>query len=46
MGMNDMNKMTIGTLAKRAKVHVETIRCYERKGLIAQPPRSESGYRI
>ena len=40
-----MPTMTIGKLAKRAGVGVETIRFYERKGLIPEPPRRESGYR-
>lgn len=40
-----MATMTIGKLAKRAGVGVETIRFYERKGLIPEPPRRESGYR-
>ncbi len=30
---------SIGVLSKLAKVHVETIRYYERKGLLRQPPR-------
>jgi Hg(II)-responsive transcriptional regulator len=37
--------MTIGQLAKRAGVGVETIRFYEREGLIDKPPRRASGYR-
>ena len=40
-----MGTMTIGKLAKRAGVGVETIRFYERKGLIPEPPRRSSGYR-
>jgi Hg(II)-responsive transcriptional regulator len=40
-----MAMMTIGKLAKRAGVGVETIRFYERKGLIPEPPRRSSGYR-
>lgn len=40
-----METMTIGKLAKRAGVGVETIRFYERKGLIPEPPRRSSGYR-
>jgi len=40
-----MATMTIGKLAKRAGVGVETIRFYERKGMIPEPPRRESGYR-
>jgi DNA-binding transcriptional MerR regulator len=40
-----MSTFTIGKLAAEAGVHVETIRYYERRGLIDQPPRSPSGYR-
>ena len=40
-----MKALTIGQVAKMAGVGVETIRFYERKGLIDQPPRRESGYR-
>ncbi len=40
-----MKTLTIGQLAGRAEVNVETIRFYERTGLIPQPPRRESGYR-
>ena len=32
-------------VARSAGVGIETIRFYEREGLIAEPPRSESGYR-
>ncbi|MBI3185134.1 MAG: MerR family DNA-binding protein [Myxococcales bacterium] len=37
--------LTIGSVAKAAEVGVETIRFYEREGLIAEPPRRASGYR-
>ncbi|GJL52952.1 MAG: Hg(II)-responsive transcriptional regulator [Nitrospirales bacterium] len=37
--------MRIGQVAKRAGVNVETIRFYERKGLITQPPTNTGGYR-
>ena len=37
--------MTIGQVAGQAEVNVQTVRFYERKGLIAQAPRSASGYR-
>ena len=40
-----MESLTIGQLAQRAGVGVETIRFYEREGLIAEPPRRPSGYR-
>ena len=37
--------LTIGKLAQQAEINVETIRYYERKGLIQQPPRKRPGYR-
>jgi len=37
--------MTIGKLARSAGVGVETVRFYERKGLLDEPARGESGYR-
>jgi MerR family mercuric resistance operon transcriptional regulator len=40
-----MESLTIGKVARRAGVGVETIRFYERKGLIDEPPRRASGYR-
>jgi len=38
--------LTIGQLAKLAEVNVETIRFYEKSGLIQQPFKPEQGYRI
>ena len=38
--------MTIGQVAKLADVGVETIRFYEREGLLDKPKRKESGYRL
>lgn len=40
-----MQTMTIGRVAEQAGVNVETIRFYERKGLVETPKRSNSGYR-
>lgn len=40
-----MGVRTIGQLADAAGVNVETVRYYERRGLLAQPPRTGSGYR-
>lgn len=37
--------MTIGQLAARTGVGVETLRFYEREGLLQRPPRRASGYR-
>ncbi len=39
-----MRTFTIGTAARQAGVNVETIRFYERSGLIEQPPKGQ-GYR-
>lgn len=41
----DPKPMTIGTLAKEAGVGVETIRFYEKKGLIPRPKRIDGGFR-
>jgi MerR family mercuric resistance operon transcriptional regulator len=41
-----MERLTIGEVAKLAHVCIETMRYYERTGLIASPPRSESNYRL
>jgi len=38
--------MKIGELALAAQTQVETIRYYEREGLLPQAPRSEGNYRI
>lgn len=38
-----MGQFTISRAAKAANVNVETIRFYERKGLIAQPPKPAGG---
>ena len=42
-----MNELIIGKAAMRAGVGVETIRFYERKGLIEQPPKPlDAGFRV
>ncbi len=41
-----MKSLTIGHLAKQAGVNLETVRFYERRGLLPRPPRSASGYRL
>ena len=41
-----MQALTIGKVARRAEVGVETVRFYERQGLIAAPQRGTSGYRL
>ncbi len=40
-----MSGLTIGNVAKRAGVGVETIRFYERQGLIEQPQKPGVGFR-
>ena len=40
-----MSGLTIGQVAQKTGMGIETIRFYERKGLIPDPPRKESGYR-
>jgi DNA-binding transcriptional MerR regulator len=37
--------MTIGELARAAGVNVETVRYYERRGLLVPPERAGGGYR-
>ncbi len=37
--------MKIGEVAKRSGVGIETIRYYEREGVLAEPERRPSGYR-
>ena len=41
-----MLQLTIGRLAKQIGVNLETIRYYQRQGLIPEPPRLQSGYRV
>ncbi len=36
----------IGTVARAAGIGVQTVRYYERAGLLPRPPRTPSGYRI
>jgi MerR family copper efflux transcriptional regulator len=40
-----MEQLTIGRLAREAGVGVETIRFYERTGLLVQPKRAAAGFR-
>ena len=41
-----MGNLTIGKLARQANVGVETLRYYERRGLIEPQRRTDSGYRL
>jgi len=40
-----MSTLTIGQVARNAGIGIETIRFYEREGLLEVPPRRSSGYR-
>jgi MerR family transcriptional regulator, copper efflux regulator len=40
-----IGSMTVGALARQAGVKIDTIRYYERRGLLPKPPRTDSGYR-
>jgi MerR family mercuric resistance operon transcriptional regulator len=43
--LDEPKGLTIGQVARRAGFGIETVRFYERKGLIDEPPRRTSGYR-
>ena len=38
--------LTIGKLAKNSEVSIDSIRFYERKGLLEEPQRTDSNYRL
>jgi MerR family copper efflux transcriptional regulator len=40
-----MESLSIGQVARLAGIGVETVRFYEREGLLEEPPRRASGYR-
>jgi MerR family copper efflux transcriptional regulator len=40
-----MQKLTISRLAQLGGVNLETVRYYERRGLLPKPPRTQAGYR-
>jgi MerR family mercuric resistance operon transcriptional regulator len=42
---NDQEALTIGAFAKAAEVNVETIRFYQRRGLLAEPDKPCGGIR-
>lgn len=41
-----MMTLRIGELASKGNVHLETIRYYEREGLLRPPQRTQSGHRV
>lgn len=40
-----MESLTTGEVAERAGVNLHTVRYYEKRGLLPEPPRSAAGYR-
>src|SRR5260221_3077125 len=44
--MNQTKEFSIGTLSEHSGVNVETIRYYEKIGIMPAPARSANGYRI
>jgi MerR family transcriptional regulator, copper efflux regulator len=44
--MSSTEFLTIGKRARQGGVNIQTIRYYERRGLIPKPNRSSSGYRL
>ena len=40
------NDLRIGEVAKRADVSIDTVRYYERQGLLPVAPRTRAGYRV
>lgn len=43
--MKSQLMLTIGQVARRARVPLDTVRYYERRGLLPPPPRTPAGYR-
>ena len=41
-----METFTIGKVAEQTQVNAQTIRYYERQGLLETPPRTEGGFRL
>ena len=39
-------ELTIGVIARQAGVNIQTVRYYERRGILAPGDRSSSGYRL
>ncbi len=43
--MPQFQPLTIGAVARAARVPLDTVRYYERRGLLPAPPRTPAGYR-
>ena len=46
MALSKVEGFTIGRLASEVGVNLETVRFYEREGLLEKPPRNRVGYRM
>lgn len=46
MAMNRARGLTRGELARRTGVNSETIRYFERIGILPEPPRTQGGHRV
>ena len=45
--MNPLERtLTISRVASAAGVNIETVRYYQRRGLVKEPPKPRQGYRI
>ncbi len=45
-GLSRVSRLTRGAVSKRTGMNIETIRYYERAGLMPDPPRSPGGHRL
>lgn len=45
-GSNETVWLKIGEVSRRTGIGIETLRFYERSGLLSQPARTEGGYRL
>ena len=46
MNLDTEQPLTIGRLARQAGVGIDTVRFYERRGLLPHPARTPAGYRV
>jgi len=46
MEIAEGRRLKIGELARQTSLSIKTIRYYEQRGLLEQPPRTEGGYRL
>jgi MerR family transcriptional regulator, mercuric resistance operon regulatory protein len=44
--MSTNSRLTIGALSEQTEVNIDTIRYYERMGMLPKPPRSAGGHRL